>query len=140
MRARGSQDLQVVVKRGEQTFRFQNQPLREGDAVRIGGDRAVRGGVVSVYAVDVRGDVSVLADDVTFADDGYLPGSFILDASVGPERWLILRAPRRLDGAVDVVRRVVRHGDDASQASALEKALPGVTLQVFSFEKDEHAE
>ncbi len=126
----------VAVQRQGQVFRWQDQPLRAGDAVRIGG--VAPGSFVVVVSVDRRGVASLLTE-IRGGADGWLPGSLVLDDSEGPEQWLIATSATAFDGARFVAAASSSAAASLSSAaspSALRAAFAQVTLHDFVFEKE----
>lgn len=139
VRARGVGDVVVAVQRHGHVFRYTQQPLRAGDAIRLGG--APPGAYATVIAVDVHGVASVVVQEAVVDADGWLAGSLVLDNSEGPERFVIATSSSRnidTERLVQLVHEAATSMTDLVQLRI--ESLPAATgvqqLQLVSFEKE----
>jgi hypothetical protein len=140
VRARGTAAPVLIVKRGDRVFRFQGEPLRAGDAVRLEVSVAEASDVV-LYVVDAHGAVSALLErpERVAAGVSVLPGSFVLDDAVGPEQWLLAARPTggfaREAPATLVPALAVAFASGAPSMPALQDLLHA-EVSVIAFEKE----
>ncbi len=124
VRARGVADVVVAVQRDGHVFRFAQQPLRAGDAVRLGG--APPHSRATVVTVDVHGVTSLVLHDAVVDGDGWLAGSLILDDSEGPERFVIATSSAAV--SVNATRLVQLVHDAATSTVGLSQLRAGPAL------------
>lgn len=138
IRARGGGDVVVAVQRDGHVFRHEQQPLRSGDAVRLGG--ATPRSHVSVVSIDVHGVVALVLDNAVVDEDGWIAGSLVLDDSEGPERFAVAMSSQTIDAKVLV--ELVRTAALSSTALTELSVLPALAtahvqqLQLVGFEKE----
>ena len=131
----GADEVTLAVQREGQVFIHRDQPLRAGDAVRLGAGPP--GAFVVIVSVDHRGVASVLRAGVRVDADHWVPGSLVLDDSEGPERWFVATAETPIDAAA-LVAAIRRSGSSTASENrvTLGPAFAGVTLRSVAFEKE----
>lgn len=106
-RAKGSSHVELLVHRGDETFRFAHQPLRAGDTLLFRCTTEKQHMLVA--GVEASGEVSIFVPDARLSrgQNSLAPQGVRLDDYPGPERVILLLSERPLDAA-----RVRRQLDD----------------------------